>query len=81
MSTTHHSTRVERVPGVWEVAKPLRHTSWWCRFKQERACRKAVGHCWHPEDLIGWFCCSCGGETDGMPAQECVHCKTKEAAR
>lgn len=73
---THHSLRVRAAPGVPEVARPLRDPSRWHRWRQERACRKAIGHCWHPDEMgmIGWFCCTCGGETDGMPKQECVHC-------
>jgi hypothetical protein len=71
----HHRTAREIAPGVWDVARPLRDTSLWHRWKQERACRKATGHCWHPEALIDWFCCLCGADTDGMPPQECVHCR------
>jgi hypothetical protein len=70
----HHTNAREVAPGVWEVAKPLRDSSFWHRGVQERACRKATGHCFHPEDLIGWFCCLCAAETDGMPKQECALC-------
>lgn len=70
----HHSVRREVVPGVFEVARPLRDTSWWHRRKQERACRKTLRHCWHPEGLIGWWCCECSGEVDGMPTQKCKIC-------
>ena len=70
----HHTKAREVAPGHWAVVKPLRDSSLWHRWKAERACRATVRHCWHPEDLIGWFCCECGAETDGMPAQDCVHC-------
>lgn len=78
---THHSIRVRVMPGRSEVARPLRDSSWWHRWRQERACRKMVGHCWHPDEqgMIGWFCCECGGEVDGMPKQECVHCTAAPA--
>lgn len=69
----HHSVKV-RTAGLLLVARPLRDTSWWHRWKQERACRKATGHCWHPEGLVDWWCCMCSGETDGMPEQRCAHC-------
>ena len=69
----HHQTTRE-VAGTWEVARPLRDSSPWHRFKQERACRQATNHCFHPEGLIDWWCCMCSAETDGMPPQECVHC-------
>lgn len=70
----HHAVVRRVAPGVTEVVRPLRDTSWWHRWRQERACRRATGHCWHPEDLIGWWCCMCSGETDGMPKQECGYC-------
>lgn len=70
----HHRVRREVAPGVWEVARPLRDTSWWHRRKQERACRKTLGHCWHPAGFVDWWCCECSAETDGMPAQECKIC-------
>lgn len=41
---------------------------------QQRSCRLATGHCWHPEALIDWWCCMCPAETDGMPPQECTVC-------
>lgn len=69
----HHTVKHE-VGGVWVVSRPLRDTSWWQRRKQERACRRRFGHCWHPEDLVGWWCCLCSAETDGMPPQRCAYC-------
>jgi hypothetical protein len=70
----HHAVSTRSPEGAVYVARPLRDTSWWHRWKQERACRKGTGHCWHPEGLIDWWCCMCSAETDGMPEQECVHC-------
>lgn len=72
----HHRNLREVIPGRWEVARPLRDTSWWHRWRAERACRKQFGHCWHPDEtgMIGWFCCMCSGEVDGMPDQNCVFC-------
>lgn len=77
--TTHHLNAAEIAPGVWQPARPLRDTSLWHRWRRERACRQTVGHCWHPESLIDWYCCECGGETDGQPPQKCVHCLGEEA--
>lgn len=74
----HHSVKREVVPGVWEVARPLRDTSRWHRWRQERACRKTTGHCWHPDGFVDWFCCMCSANTDGMPPQRCVHCAEPE---
>jgi hypothetical protein len=71
---THHASKRQVAPGIWDYARPLRNTSWWHRRKQERACRKTTGHCWHPDGLIGWWCCMCSADTDGMPPQNCVHC-------
>lgn len=64
-----HHTVVRRVGGTMEVARPLRDASWWHRWKAERACRKTLGHCWHPMGFVDWFCC------DRMTAhQESVNC-------
>lgn len=75
----HHQTRRHRAGGGWEVARPLRDTSWWHQWRQERACRKAFGHCYHPDGMgmIGWWCCMCSGEIDGMPPQCCAFCTAK----
>jgi hypothetical protein len=70
----HHANAREVAPGLWQVAKPLRDTSPLHRWNRERACLKSLGHCWHPEDMIGWYCCECGGDTEGTPEQWCVHC-------
>jgi hypothetical protein len=71
-SFKHHSV-TKRVGGQLVVARPLR-AGWWTQRKQERACRKAFGHCSHPDGFVDWWCCMCSGETDGCPPQECVHC-------
>jgi hypothetical protein len=78
----HHTIRRRVAPGVSKVARPLHDTSWWHRWRQERACRKTTGHCWHADEMgmIGWFCCMCGGETDGMPPNRCVHCLAEPPA-
>lgn len=74
MATIHHKTRVEVVPGVWDVARPARARGL-LRWRIERNCRKTLGHCWHSADgMIGWFCCGCGADEDGMPAQRCTVC-------
>jgi hypothetical protein len=71
----HHSVRAQVAPGIWDVARPLRAHGLWLRWRHERQCAKTLGHCWHPADaMIGWFCCTCGGETDGMPPQRCRVC-------
>lgn len=79
---THHQTRRRR-SGLdgWEIARPLRDTSWWRQWRRERACRKAFGCCWHPDEMgmIGWWCCMCSGEIDGMPPQRCAFCTAKPA--
>lgn len=74
--TAHHVNSAEVAPGIWRPHRPARDTSLWHRWKRERACRKTLGHCWHPEPetMIDWFCCACGGEADGQPPQECVQC-------
>lgn len=79
--TSHHTVRAEVAPGVWEIARPLRDTSRWHRWRQARACKQTVGHCWHAdsESLVGWWCCVCSTETDGMPDQRCVFCVRTEA--
>jgi hypothetical protein len=68
----HHSVKALQ-GGVWTVARPLR-AGWWTQRKAERACRETTGHCWHACGYVDWWCCMCSGETDGMPAQRCVHC-------
>jgi hypothetical protein len=73
-TVTHHANLREVLPGQWVPARPLRDTSVLHRWRQERACRQQIGHCWHPEDLIGWWCCLCSAETDGMPAHNCRYC-------
>lgn len=76
---SHHRQRREVAPGVWEIARPLRDTSWWHRWRAERACRKATGHCWHPDGFVDWWCCMCSADTDGMPEHRCTHCLTAGA--
>lgn len=70
----HHRVRHRTAAGALEIVRPVRDTSWWHRWKAERACRKQLGHCWHPEGMIDWWCCLCSGETEGMPEQRCVFC-------
>jgi hypothetical protein len=77
--SNHHANLQETIPGYWEVARPLRDTSWWHRRKQERACGQRTSHCWHPADaMIAWFCCMCSAELDGMPPRRCIYCPAKE---
>jgi hypothetical protein len=75
---THHASLTEAAPGVWQVARPLRDTSLWHQWRRERACRKTIGHCWHPEAFADWFCCVCSAETGGMPARQCAFCAATE---
>lgn len=75
----NHHTVKRKVGGVLVVVRPLRDSSPWHRWKQERACRRDLGHCWHPESLIGWWCCECSAEIDGMPPQNCSFCLVEEA--
>lgn len=79
--TAHHRQKRQVVPRVWEIARPLRDTSRWRRWRQERACRKATGHCWHPDSFTTWWCCMCSADadTDGMPEHRCTHCLTAGA--
>ena len=75
MLTEHHHHQVRSsFGGAWEVARPLRDTSWWHRWRQERACRRTVGHCWHPAGYVDWWCCECSADTDGMPDHNCRLC-------
>ena len=56
-----------RLGGHLFPSKPAR-CSWYMQWQRERACPKRGGHWWHPDDgMIGWFCCQCGKETEGMP--------------
>lgn len=65
---SHHPDHVAIVHKTGEPAQPLR-ASWVLQWRLERACRKRGGHWWHfdPISMIGWFCCQCGAEQDGMP--------------
>jgi hypothetical protein len=80
MAAVHHQNAVLH-GGLWTIARPLRDTNPWHRWRQERRCGKEVGHCWHPdyEDWIGWWCCMCSKETEGMPPQRCRHCTGGES--
>jgi hypothetical protein len=65
----HVVVTVEPAPG-WpaEPAKPVPADGLVQRCRDRRACRRRGGHWWHPADpMIGWFCCQCGAERDGMP--------------
>jgi hypothetical protein len=73
---SHHAVMRRVAPGIsgsTEVARPLRGHGW-TQWRAERVCRKTTGHCWHPEGMVGWWCCMCSGETDDMPRQRCVRC-------
>lgn len=63
----HLVGRMMATPGYYEPAQPLRAPWGLQRWRIEWACRKRGGHWWHPEGMIGWFCCQCGAERDGMP--------------
>lgn len=77
----HHATKAERAPGIWQVARPLR-AGWWTQRQRERRCRREIGHCWHPEGIVDWWCCECSAETEGMPRKECAVCAAQpELAR
>lgn len=66
MSHPAHNVLGER-GGLWLPTPPL-HPTGLLGWKVRRACRKRGGHWWHPADaMIGWFCCACGAERDGMP--------------
>lgn len=67
-ATTKHPTHMVMAGPTFRFpAKPLQASGWLGR-KMRRACRRRGGHWWHPADaMIGWFCCQCGAETDGMP--------------
>lgn len=78
--TGHHTLRCG--PDGGEVARPPRRPSRWQQWRRKRACRRLTHHCWHPADaMIEWFCCMCGGDIDGMPAQRCTMCAGQRAAR
>jgi hypothetical protein len=79
-TTTHHANMAMTAGGAWRPLRPARDTSLWHRWKRERACRREVGHCWHPHGFTEWWCCACGGETEGHPPQKCVHCLAAQAA-
>lgn len=70
----HHASGRQVSPNFWEPDRPIRDTSPIDRWRREHACRKEVGHCWHPEGLIDWWCCLCAAEMDGMPSQACRYC-------
>lgn len=72
--TNHHAARELTAAGTWKVARPLRDTSWWHQWRREWRCRRETGHCWHPEEMIDWWCCACSAATEGMPPQRCVYC-------
>lgn len=73
MSGSHHQV-LRRVGGTTVVARPVRVT-WLTQWSRERACRKTLGHCWHPDGMIDWWCCECSAVTDGIPPQNCRHCR------
>lgn len=67
----HHRNLREVLLGRWEPARPLTDSSWLHRAADRRRCGRETGHCWHAEGFTEWWCCMCGGDTDGMPAQNC----------
>jgi hypothetical protein len=67
----HHSARIG---GLNVIIRPLRAHGW-TQWRAERRCRKTLGHCWHPEGLVDWWCCVCSAETAGMPVLQCRECK------
>jgi hypothetical protein len=75
--SVHHAARLNRGNGAgYEVARPAQFTSRRQQRRRERACRKTIGHCWHPASGMGvdWWCCECSGETDGNPPNRCAQC-------
>jgi hypothetical protein len=71
---SHHATRVRVATNRWEIARPLRDSSRWHRWRHERACGKASGHCWHSGEFLGWWCCLCSADCGGIPPQRCRYC-------
>jgi hypothetical protein len=65
-----HTRLVASLDGsIWYPEQPAPTPSKYAQWKRERDChRRRGGHWWHPTDaMIGWFCCGCGAERDGMP--------------
>lgn len=75
----HHSIRAEVSPGIWQIAKPLRASSWLARRRQEHACAEQVGHCWHPEVDRDW-CCECGRDAPAVQPRLCQLCRAAQEA-
>lgn len=75
----HHTVKREVAPGVWEVARPVALTSPVEQWRRRRECRREYGHCWHAAGFIEFFCCMCGADVDGMPAQNCGFCNDEKA--
>lgn len=73
MTAAHHGVR-QHLGGTWVIARPLR-AGWWTQRRAERRCRDAIGHCWHPDGYVDWWCCECSAETDGCPPQRCSICQ------
>jgi hypothetical protein len=79
LGATNHALNHGPRPPV-DVPRPQRYT-FWDQWRRERACRRDTRHCYHPADvMIGWFCCMCSADTDGMPDQRCVFCKAATIA-
>lgn len=72
--TAHHANKVQVSPGIWGYARPVRDSSPWHRWRQERACRKDAGHCWHADEFADAWCCMCGKTAEGLPINRCAHC-------
>lgn len=60
-----------RHPLVGRPVRPIRRPGW----RERRACRRDIGHCWHAEGFTEWWCCACGADTEGMPVQFCRYCR------
>lgn len=64
-----HTRLIAGADGTWWPEKPVPTPSGYAQWKRMWDCKhKRGGHWWHPSDaMIGWFCCGCGCERDGMP--------------
>lgn len=73
--SVHHGARTQRPGAQPEIVRPPRPASWRERRRRIRACRRQLGHCWHPAGgMVDWWCCECSAETDGNPPQRCRRC-------
>lgn len=71
----HHHPDAHPDDALRERRLFLPDLGWWRSLRWRWDCRRTRGHCWHPSDpMIGWACCSCPAEVDGMPADRCRTC-------